>query len=118
MKGVLTSATVKRRFVFVVVVGPISDSRCLGNGTSSRGPGTSRGRNRGRAVAIRVPSVGVVGHLDQGPLIYTGRGRVGKFKFVFVRRLHVAATLFCSELICSYITCILTILILRGKTTT
>ena len=35
--------------------------------------------------------------------IYTSRGRVGKFKFVFVRRWPVAAALFCPEFICSYI---------------
>ena len=50
--------------------------------------------------------------------IYTGRGRIGKFEFVLTRRLHVAATLFFPEFTCSYITCILTVLILRDKTTT
>ena len=45
-------------------------------------------------------------------------GKVGKFKFGLVRRLHVAVILFCSEFIYSYIACILTILILRGKITT
>ena len=54
MKRVLTSATVKRHFVFVVVVSPVSDSSYLENGTSSRGPRTSRGSNRGQAVAIWV----------------------------------------------------------------
>ena len=33
--------------------------------------------------------------LQSRPFIYTSRGRVEKFKFVFVRPLHVAATLFC-----------------------
>ena len=67
MKGVLMSATVKRRFVFVVVVGPVSDSRCLGNGTSSRGSGmevTEVGLLR--FGCFRLLSVDVVGHLDQG----------------------------------------------------
>ena len=52
------------------------------------------------------------------PFIYTSRGRTGKFEFVYAWRLHVAATLFCPEFICSYITCNLTILVLQGKTTT
>ena len=38
--------------------------------------------------------------------IYIGWERVGKFKFVFVRRLHVGATLFCPEFIYYYIVCI------------
>ena len=51
--------------------------------------------------------------------IYTGRGRAGKFKFEFVWRLHVAATLFYNpEFIYYYVICILTILILRDKTIT
>ena len=29
--------------------------------------------------------------------IYTSQRRVGKFEFVLIRRLHVAATLFCPE---------------------
>ena len=59
-----------------------------------------------------------MGYLFDEECIYTGRGRVGKFKFVFVRRLHVAATLFRPEFIYYYITCFLTMLILQGKTTT
>ena len=50
--------------------------------------------------------------------IYIGRGSTGKFTFVFVWRLHVATTLFCSELVYYYIRYILTLLVLRGKTTT
>ena len=38
--------------------------------------------------------------------IYTGQERVGKFKFVFIQRLHVAATLFCLEFICRYVSCV------------
>ena len=61
------------------------------------------------------PYLAIYCHSRSHPFIYTGRGRVEKFKFVFMRRLDVAATLFCPEFICSYITCNLTILILRGK---
>ena len=50
--------------------------------------------------------------------IYTGRGSTGKFKFNFVWRLYVAVTLFRPEFVYYYITYILTMLILRGKTTT
>ena len=59
-----------------------------------------------------------MGYLFDEECIYIGRGRVGKFKFVFVRRLHIAATLFRPEFIYYYITCFLTMLILQGKTTT
>ena len=38
--------------------------------------------------------------------------------YVYVWRLHVAVTLFCLEFIYYYVMCILTILLLRGKTTT
>ena len=48
--------------------------------------------------------------------IYTGRA--GKFPFVFVWRLPVAATLFYLELIYYYIKYILTMLVLRDKITT
>ena len=50
--------------------------------------------------------------------IMVGGGGVRKFKFVFLRWSPVAATLFCLEFIYYYITCNLTVLILRGKTTT
>ena len=60
--------------------------------------------------------------------IYTGRKYTGKFKFAFVWQLHLTAIFFCSEVIyyyiinvllyLYYITYVVTMLILRGKTTT
>ena len=52
------------------------------------------------------------------PFIYTGRGRVGKFKFIFVRWLHVATTLFCPEFVYRYVSWVKAVSMSRGKITT